>query len=85
MPPPIHHPCLDLELLSLTYFVEKYPVHEGVPQEILHFTTPLRDAKVPVFAVSTWNTDYVLVPKEHVQTAVTALESDGWHFKSLNK
>ncbi|KAH7925176.1 hypothetical protein BV22DRAFT_1195339 [Leucogyrophana mollusca] len=136
MPPPINHPCLNLELLAGTYFVKQFPAHEGIPTETLQrlsvvratstgpglfsvtrtadeisvvgdapgddgewkcikiagpmdfgltgvvcsFTIPLRDAKVPVFAISTWNTDYVLVPKEHAQTAVTTLAKDGWHF-----
>ncbi|RPD58044.1 hypothetical protein L226DRAFT_157973 [Lentinus tigrinus ALCF2SS1-7] len=44
------------------------------------FTTPLKDAGIPVFAVSTWNTDYVLVPKEKVSDAVEALEGHGWLF-----
>ncbi|KAH8899057.1 hypothetical protein GQ53DRAFT_742163 [Thozetella sp. PMI_491] len=45
------------------------------------FTTPLNRAGVPVFAVSTYNTDYVLVPKEKVETGVEALKGDGWKFK----
>ncbi|TFK84065.1 hypothetical protein K466DRAFT_497294 [Polyporus arcularius HHB13444] len=44
------------------------------------FATPLKDAGVPMFAISTWNTDYVLVPKEKVGDAVKALGSYGWLF-----
>ncbi|KAK0198821.1 ribonuclease T2-like protein [Armillaria mellea] len=46
------------------------------------FTLPLREAQVPVFAVSTWNTDYVLVPKDKLEVAVGALKKDGWTFIS---
>lgn len=46
------------------------------------FTLPLQEAQVPVFAVSTWNTDYVLVPKDKLEVAVGALKKDGWTFIS---
>ncbi|KAN0100358.1 ACT domain containing protein [Tylopilus felleus] len=44
------------------------------------FATPLKDAGIPIFAISTWNTDYVLVPKERIMDAVYALSADGWLF-----
>ncbi|KIJ66239.1 hypothetical protein HYDPIDRAFT_109234 [Hydnomerulius pinastri MD-312] len=47
---------------------------------ICNFSTPLKNAKVPVFAISTWNTDYVLVPKDKIPEAVKALSVDGWQF-----
>ncbi|GAA5957155.1 hypothetical protein JCM21900_003113 [Sporobolomyces salmonicolor] len=48
---------------------------------ILHaLTGPLKDAKVPVFASSTWDTDYVLINEEHRETARQALEAEGWRF-----
>jgi len=47
---------------------------------ICAFTTPLKDTGIPVFAISTWNTDYVLVPKQRVVDAVCALSADGWLF-----
>jgi len=47
---------------------------------ICAFTTPLKDAGVPVFAISTWNTDYVLVPKGRITEAIRALSADGWLF-----
>ncbi|KAF9225505.1 hypothetical protein BS17DRAFT_602000 [Gyrodon lividus] len=47
---------------------------------ICSFSTPLRNANIPVFAISTWNTDYVLVPKGKILDAVRALGADGWQF-----
>lgn len=38
---------------------------------------PLADAGVPIFAVSTFDTDYVLVPAERLGDAVTALAAAG--------
>ncbi|KAK0233599.1 hypothetical protein IW262DRAFT_1452125 [Armillaria fumosa] len=46
------------------------------------FTLPLREVQVPVFGASTWNTDYVLVPKDKLEVAVGALKTDGWTFIS---
>ncbi|PFH52264.1 hypothetical protein AMATHDRAFT_140371 [Amanita thiersii Skay4041] len=47
---------------------------------LTEFTAPLKAAKVPLFALSTWNTDYVLVPSAMAKDAVNALEKDGWIF-----
>ncbi|GAA5888519.1 hypothetical protein JCM6882_008981 [Rhodosporidiobolus microsporus] len=50
---------------------------------ILHeLTRPLKDAKVPIFASSTWDTDYVLVNEENREKAKGALEEAGWRFSS---
>jgi hypothetical protein len=38
---------------------------------------PLADAAVPIFAISTFDTDFVLVKEEQVERAVPALESCG--------
>jgi len=46
------------------------------------FVEPLKRAEVGIFALSTWNTDYILVPKEKLETAVDALKTDGWTFGS---
>ncbi|GAA6028509.1 hypothetical protein JCM8097_007256 [Rhodosporidiobolus ruineniae] len=48
---------------------------------ILHaLTGPLKDAKVPIFASSTWDTDYVLINEEYKEKARKALEEAGWQF-----
>jgi hypothetical protein len=39
--------------------------------------TPLAEAGVPIFAISTFDTDYVLVKQEHAENAVRTLESAG--------
>ncbi|EJD48207.1 hypothetical protein AURDEDRAFT_61115 [Auricularia subglabra TFB-10046 SS5] len=41
---------------------------------------PLKEAGVPIFVVSTWNTDWLLVPAKHAEEAVQALEKDLWTF-----
>jgi len=56
------------------------PMDFGVTGVMSNFTAPLKAAGVPIFAVSTWNTDYVLVPKEKADEAVGALSGDGWTF-----
>ncbi|KDR85701.1 hypothetical protein GALMADRAFT_234729 [Galerina marginata CBS 339.88] len=56
------------------------PMEHSLTGVMASLTAPLKAAKVPVFALSTWNTDYVLVPKEMLADAVTTLERDGWVF-----
>jgi hypothetical protein len=43
-------------------------------------TEPLTEAQVPLFAISTFNTDYVLVMEEHLVNAVQALQKAGHEF-----
>ncbi|PIL32992.1 hypothetical protein GSI_05110 [Ganoderma sinense ZZ0214-1] len=48
---------------------------------ILHsLLAPLKRADIGIFALSTWNTDYCLVPKDKIGGAVEALREDGWIF-----
>ncbi|KAF8808084.1 hypothetical protein BYT27DRAFT_7223824 [Phlegmacium glaucopus] len=58
----------------------KGPMEHSLTGIMASLTAPLKVAKVPVFALSTWNTDYVLVPKEMLSKAVGVLEEDGWVF-----
>lgn len=45
---------------------------------ILHrLTSPLKDAGIPVFAISTYNTDYLFVPGDTWEEAIKAL-SEGF-------
>jgi uncharacterized protein len=44
---------------------------------LLSVLEPLAQIKVGIFALSTFNTDYVLVKTEHLETAVVALEGAG--------
>jgi hypothetical protein len=41
------------------------------------FLQPLAEAKIPIFAVSTFDTDYVLIKQEHLERAVVALCAAG--------
>ena len=38
----------------------------------------LAEVKVPIFAVSTYNTDYILFRETHLKTALNALENAGY-------
>jgi uncharacterized protein len=42
---------------------------------------PLRDAEIGIFAISTFDTDYVLVKLEHLEQAVLTLENAGHTIK----
>jgi hypothetical protein len=41
------------------------------------FIGPLAEEEVPIFAISTFDTDYVLVGEDHVETALQALKDAG--------
>ncbi|KIM82367.1 hypothetical protein PILCRDRAFT_820774 [Piloderma croceum F 1598] len=56
------------------------PMEFGLTGVLSSFTAPLKDAKIPIFAVSTWNTDYILVPMDKTDEAVSVLKNDGWTF-----
>ena len=43
------------------------------------FLEPLAEAKTPIFAISTFDTDYVLVKREDLERAARALEAAGHH------
>ncbi|GAA5868798.1 hypothetical protein JCM3774_003899 [Rhodotorula dairenensis] len=48
---------------------------------ILHeLTRPLKLAEVPIFAISTWDTDYVLIDAKNETAARRALTDAGWQF-----
>ncbi|WP_143262041.1 ACT domain-containing protein, partial [Allokutzneria sp. NRRL B-24872] len=40
-------------------------------------STPLAEAGVPLFALSTYDTDHLMVREEHLARAVAALENAG--------
>ncbi|PPQ67920.1 hypothetical protein CVT25_000332 [Psilocybe cyanescens] len=56
------------------------PMEHSLTGILASLSAPLKVSKVPIFALSTWNTDYVLVPTEMLPEAVRALERDGWVF-----
>jgi len=56
------------------------PMEFEITGVMCNLTTPLKAAGIPVYAISTWNTDYVLIPKAKAEQAVETLKADGWHF-----
>jgi len=44
------------------------------------FLNPLAKAQIPIFAVSTFDTDYVLVKEETVAAALSTLQNAGHEF-----
>ena len=40
-------------------------------------SAPLADAEIPIFAISTFDTDYILVKTHHCSKAVSVLENQG--------
>jgi hypothetical protein len=57
------------------------PLDFGIIGTLASLLTPLANAGVPVFAVSTFDTDYVLVRKSMVDRAKTVLEGAGHDFR----
>ncbi len=45
---------------------------------LLSFIEPLSNNGVPIFAISTYDTDYVLISKEHIDRAVDLLREAGY-------
>ncbi|KAM0786600.1 hypothetical protein ACM66B_002054 [Microbotryomycetes sp. NB124-2] len=41
---------------------------------------PLKRAQVPIYVLSTWNTDYILVGTDKQEVATEALKQAGWQF-----
>jgi len=71
LPPDVHSPhrwiCLKLE--------GPFPFSQtGV---LLSFIEPLSDNGIPIFAISTYDTDYVLIQEEFAGMAVSALQAAG--------
>jgi uncharacterized protein len=58
-------------------FVVDGPLDFSLVGVLNSMLTPLVDAKVPVFAMSTYTTDYVLVREKDVRPATTALKIAG--------
>ncbi|KAF9015705.1 hypothetical protein BDQ17DRAFT_63643 [Cyathus striatus] len=57
------------------------PIEHNADASIADFTAALKAAKVPVFTLSTWSTDYILVPSEMLNDVIRVLERDGWLFE----
>jgi uncharacterized protein len=46
---------------------------------LVSFLRPLAEAKIPIFAISTFDTDYVLVKREDLERAKKSLVTAGHH------
>jgi hypothetical protein len=57
------------------------PLDFGLTGVLASILDPLARAGVSIFAVSTYNTDYVLVPEAKVDTALQALRAAGHRLK----
>ncbi|WWC97755.1 hypothetical protein V866_004641 [Kwoniella sp. B9012] len=54
------------------------PLYIGLTGILHEFLTPLRSAEINIYAISTWPTDYILVPSEKLDRALDVLKKDGW-------
>jgi len=58
----------------------KGPLPHSMTGVMNSLTLPLKNAGVPIFAISTWDTDYLLVPVDKITLARNSLEENGWRF-----
>ncbi|KAF7347566.1 ACT-7 domain-containing protein [Mycena venus] len=68
------------ELAGWRAFKIAGPMEFNLTGVLSGFVEPLKRAEIGIFAVSTWNTDYILVNKNDKNAAVEALKKDGWIF-----
>jgi len=61
----------------------KGPLDFGLTGVLSSIVQPLALAGVSIFAISTFDTDYVLVKQENLQKAITTLEEASHNFKSV--
>ena len=54
------------------------PLDFGLTGILAALTTPLAEARIPAFAISTFDTDYLLVPGRHLSEAAEALRRAGY-------
>jgi hypothetical protein len=70
VPPPLRWVCLKLE--------GPFPFSQtGV---LLSFIRPLSENEIPIFATSTFDTDYVLIQEEFESAALDVLKTSGHEF-----
>lgn len=60
-----------------TCFKLEGPFHFSLTGVLASFLDPLAQDGIPIFAVSTFDTDYILVKKDHAATAVETLIKAG--------
>lgn len=55
------------------------PLDHSLTGILNRLSTPLRESEVPIFALSTFDTDYVLVPSGQRDEAIDALRKARWN------
>jgi hypothetical protein len=53
------------------------PFQFSMTDVLASFLQPLAEARIPIFAISTFDTDYVLIKRENLEQAVAALGTAG--------
>jgi hypothetical protein len=53
------------------------PLNFGLTGILASLATSLAEAGIPIFAISTYDTDYILVKEEHLEKAKRALQASG--------
>ena len=53
------------------------PLEHSLTGVLASIAVPLADAGIPIFAISTFDTDYVLVPGDRLDAAIAALRGAG--------
>lgn len=73
--------AVELELTVSTFPLSlspSFPSSPALTGIMAALTAPLRDAEVPIFAISTFDTDWLLVKRDLEEKATAALQEDGW-------
>jgi hypothetical protein len=63
----------------------KGPLDFALTGILASLATPLAEAGVPILAISTYETDYVLVPEPQLRSAVDALRKRGHHVSKAGR
>jgi len=56
----------------------KGPMEFTMTGVMCDLATPLKAAQIPIYVLSTWNTDWILVSSDKVHDAARVLQEDGW-------
>lgn len=60
------------------------PLDFSLTGVLASIANPLAEDKISIFAISTFDTDYILVKVENLDNAVKSLESKGFQFTEIN-
>lgn len=74
---------MDLTLTGMLCKVCHYTDAENVIGILISMIAPLARGSIPIFSISTWNTDFVLIHDEDRGRAIEALRTAGWSVVDL--